>query len=197
MTGGLSSHMTLSSDICKHSMSHHSPNPDENNCVIVWFCDKGASTPPAIAATPVPALPPPIAVNTYPAVPAPPSGQSASETLYTNGVHQYQGDSLPTVSDSSDFWSTLWLKLEIYISATLCWDYLHLSSSVSLSFLGFFLFLCSYASCSSESCFGSSSTGLYWNAALHWWGIRVCTLSYIRTLSYIVGNLYRLNCWLW
>ncbi|XP_058260531.1 CUGBP Elav-like family member 3 isoform X2 [Hemibagrus wyckioides] len=50
----------------------------------------GASTPPAIAATPVPALPPPIAVNSYPAVPAPPSGQSASETLYTNGVHQYQ-----------------------------------------------------------------------------------------------------------
>ncbi|XP_053087249.1 CUGBP Elav-like family member 3 isoform X2 [Pangasianodon hypophthalmus] len=53
----------------------------------------GASTPPAIAATPVPTLPPPIAVNSYPAVPAPPSGQSASETLYTNGVHQYQAQS--------------------------------------------------------------------------------------------------------
>ncbi|KAL0166693.1 hypothetical protein M9458_038537, partial [Cirrhinus mrigala] len=48
------------------------------------------STPPAIAATPVPALPPPIAVNSYPPVPAPPNGQSASETLYTNGVHPYQ-----------------------------------------------------------------------------------------------------------
>ncbi|TSO05399.1 CUGBP Elav-like family member 3 [Bagarius yarrelli] len=53
----------------------------------------GASTPPAIAATPVPTLPPPIAVNSYPAVPAPPSGQSASEALYTNGVHQYQAQS--------------------------------------------------------------------------------------------------------
>uniref|UniRef100_A0A8B9LUJ5 CUGBP Elav-like family member 3 n=1 Tax=Astyanax mexicanus TaxID=7994 RepID=A0A8B9LUJ5_ASTMX len=50
----------------------------------------GTSTPPAIAATPVPALPPQIAVNSYPPVPAPPSGQSASEALYTNGVHPYQ-----------------------------------------------------------------------------------------------------------
>lgn len=85
-------------------MSYHYYNPDDNNVhVIVWFCNKGASTPPAIAATPVPTLPPPIAVNTYPAVPAPPSGQSASETLYTNGIHQYQGEAPPTVSDSSDF----------------------------------------------------------------------------------------------
>ncbi|KAI2653054.1 CUGBP Elav-like family member 3 [Labeo rohita] len=53
----------------------------------------GTSTPPAIAATPVPALPPPIAVNSYPPVPAPPNGQSASETLYTNGVHPYQAQS--------------------------------------------------------------------------------------------------------
>uniref|UniRef100_A0A4W4EMZ9 RRM domain-containing protein n=1 Tax=Electrophorus electricus TaxID=8005 RepID=A0A4W4EMZ9_ELEEL len=52
----------------------------------------GTSTPPAIAATPVPALPPPIALNSYPPVPAPPSGQSASETLYTNGVHPYQAN---------------------------------------------------------------------------------------------------------
>ncbi|KAG7225492.1 hypothetical protein INR49_027487 [Caranx melampygus] len=51
----------------------------------------GTSTPPSIAATPVPALPPPIAVNSYPSVPAPPNGQSATETLYTNGVHAYQG----------------------------------------------------------------------------------------------------------
>uniref|UniRef100_A0A3B3VEK7 Cugbp, Elav-like family member 3a n=1 Tax=Poecilia latipinna TaxID=48699 RepID=A0A3B3VEK7_9TELE len=51
----------------------------------------GTSTPPSIAATPVPALPPPIAVNSYPSVAAPPNGQSATETLYTNGVHAYQG----------------------------------------------------------------------------------------------------------
>ena len=51
----------------------------------------GTSTPPSIAATPVPALPPPIAVNSYPSVPAPPNGQSATEALYTNGVHAYQG----------------------------------------------------------------------------------------------------------
>lgn len=51
----------------------------------------GTSTPPSIAATPVPALPPPIAVNSYPSVPAPPSGQSATDALYTNGVHAYQG----------------------------------------------------------------------------------------------------------
>uniref|UniRef100_A0A3B3UMA7 CUGBP Elav-like family member 3 n=1 Tax=Poecilia latipinna TaxID=48699 RepID=A0A3B3UMA7_9TELE len=50
----------------------------------------GTSTPPSIAATPVPALPPPIAVNSYPSVAAPPNGQSATETLYTNGVHAYQ-----------------------------------------------------------------------------------------------------------
>lgn len=55
----------------------------------------GTNTPPAIA-TPVPALPP-IAVNSYPQVPAPPNGQSASETLYTNGVHPYQGKDLPSV----------------------------------------------------------------------------------------------------
>uniref|UniRef100_A0AAY4DKY4 RRM domain-containing protein n=1 Tax=Denticeps clupeoides TaxID=299321 RepID=A0AAY4DKY4_9TELE len=53
----------------------------------------GTSTPPAIAATPVAALPPPIAVNSYTALPAPPNGQSATETLYTNGVHPYQAQS--------------------------------------------------------------------------------------------------------
>uniref|UniRef100_A0A8C1GD89 CUGBP Elav-like family member 3 n=1 Tax=Cyprinus carpio TaxID=7962 RepID=A0A8C1GD89_CYPCA len=52
----------------------------------------GTNTPPAIAATPVPALPPPMAVNSYSQLPAPPNGQSASETLYTNGVHPYQGE---------------------------------------------------------------------------------------------------------
>ncbi|XP_013888642.1 CUGBP Elav-like family member 3 [Austrofundulus limnaeus] len=53
----------------------------------------GTSTPPSIAATPVPALPPPIAVNSYPSVAAPPNGQSATDTLYTNGVHTYQAQS--------------------------------------------------------------------------------------------------------
>ncbi len=56
----------------------------------------GTSTPPSIAATPVPALPPPIAVNSYPSVPAPPNGQSATEALYTNGVHAYQGTAVPS-----------------------------------------------------------------------------------------------------
>ncbi|XP_048086365.1 CUGBP Elav-like family member 3 isoform X8 [Alosa alosa] len=51
------------------------------------------STPPTLAATPVSALPPPIALNSYPPVPAPPNGQSASESLYTNGVHPYQAQS--------------------------------------------------------------------------------------------------------
>nr|XP_057904019.1 CUGBP Elav-like family member 3-B isoform X3 [Doryrhamphus excisus] len=53
----------------------------------------GTSTPPSIAATPVPALPPPIALSSYPSVPAPPNTQSATETLYTNGVHAYQAQS--------------------------------------------------------------------------------------------------------
>lgn len=51
----------------------------------------GTNTPPTIAATPVPALPPPIGVNGYSSVPAPTNGQQATETLYTNGVHPYQG----------------------------------------------------------------------------------------------------------
>ena len=50
----------------------------------------GTNTPPAIAATPVSALPPPLGVNGYSSVPAPTSGQQ-TETLYTNGVHTYQG----------------------------------------------------------------------------------------------------------
>ncbi|XP_058474423.1 CUGBP Elav-like family member 3 isoform X1 [Solea solea] len=53
----------------------------------------GTSTPPSMAATPVPALPPPIALNSYPSVPAPPNGQSATEALYTNGIHAYQTQS--------------------------------------------------------------------------------------------------------
>uniref|UniRef100_A0A3B3D746 Cugbp, Elav-like family member 3a n=1 Tax=Oryzias melastigma TaxID=30732 RepID=A0A3B3D746_ORYME len=66
----------------------------------------GTSTPPSIAATPVPALPPPIAVNSYPSVPAPPSGQSATEALYTNGVHAYQGAEPSRLSSSH---SVVWL----------------------------------------------------------------------------------------
>ncbi|XP_046700250.1 CUGBP Elav-like family member 3 isoform X1 [Silurus meridionalis] len=76
--------------------NHVYQSPDEDIISIKsvgYFYDKGASTPPAIAATPVPTLPPPIAVNSYSALPAPPSGQSASEALYTNGVHQYQAQS--------------------------------------------------------------------------------------------------------
>uniref|UniRef100_A0A3P8XPB1 Cugbp, Elav-like family member 3a n=1 Tax=Esox lucius TaxID=8010 RepID=A0A3P8XPB1_ESOLU len=59
----------------------------------------GTSTPPTMAATPVPALPPPLS---YPQVPAPPNGQSASETLYTNGVHSYQGSSLSLFEATSE-----------------------------------------------------------------------------------------------
>uniref|UniRef100_A0A4W5RA70 Cugbp, Elav-like family member 3a n=1 Tax=Hucho hucho TaxID=62062 RepID=A0A4W5RA70_9TELE len=55
---------------------------------IASLTTSGTSTPPNMAATPVPALPPPL---NYPPVPAPPNGQPASETLYTNGVHSYQG----------------------------------------------------------------------------------------------------------
>lgn len=54
----------------------------------------GTNTPPTIA-TPVPALPP--IVNSYPQVSAPPNSQSATEALYTNGVHPYQGKDLPPV----------------------------------------------------------------------------------------------------
>lgn len=52
----------------------------------------GTNTPPTIAATPVPTLPPPIGVNGYSSVPAPTNGQQATEALYTNGVHPYQGN---------------------------------------------------------------------------------------------------------
>lgn len=51
----------------------------------------GTSTPPSIAATPVPALPQPIAVSGYTSAVAPPNVQSATEALYANGVHAYQG----------------------------------------------------------------------------------------------------------
>lgn len=57
----------------------------------VQFMPAGTNTPPTIAATPVSALPPPIGVNGYGSVPAPTNGQQGTETLYTNGVHTYQG----------------------------------------------------------------------------------------------------------
>uniref|UniRef100_A0A8B9KG85 CUGBP Elav-like family member 3 n=1 Tax=Astyanax mexicanus TaxID=7994 RepID=A0A8B9KG85_ASTMX len=50
----------------------------------------GTNTPPSIAATPVPALPPPIALNGYSPVPTAANGQSASETIYANGIHPFQ-----------------------------------------------------------------------------------------------------------
>ncbi|XP_041758862.1 CUGBP Elav-like family member 3 isoform X5 [Coregonus clupeaformis] len=57
---------------------------------IASLTTSGTSTPPTMAATTVPALPPPLS---YPPVPAPLNGQSASETLYTNGIHSYQAQS--------------------------------------------------------------------------------------------------------
>ncbi|XP_072535984.1 CUGBP Elav-like family member 3 isoform X3 [Salminus brasiliensis] len=45
------------------------------------------------SATPLPALPPPMGVNGYSPVPAPANGQSASETIYTNGIHPFQAQS--------------------------------------------------------------------------------------------------------
>ncbi|XP_039623382.1 CUGBP Elav-like family member 3 isoform X1 [Erpetoichthys calabaricus] len=56
----------------------------------VW---QGTSTPPTIAATPVPALPAPIGVNGYSPVPTQANGQAASETIYANGVHPYPAQS--------------------------------------------------------------------------------------------------------
>lgn len=57
---------------------------------MMWSVSTGTNTPPTIAATPVPAIPPPIGVNGYSNIPAPTNGQQ-TETLYTNGVHPYQG----------------------------------------------------------------------------------------------------------
>lgn len=62
----------------------------------------GTNTPPAIAATPVPAIPPPIGVNGYSSVPAPTNGQQATEALYTNGVHPYQGTSPSKASKNTE-----------------------------------------------------------------------------------------------
>ncbi|KAK3508207.1 hypothetical protein QTP70_017696, partial [Hemibagrus guttatus] len=96
----------VSTDLLLHHHTHHpTPQPASDDLsskpkakpnptpIASITPSSGANTPPAIAATPVPTLPPPIAVSSYPAVPAPPSGQSASEALYTNGVHQYQAQS--------------------------------------------------------------------------------------------------------
>lgn len=61
----------------------------------------GASTPPSMAGTPVPALPPPLTVNSYASLPAPPNGHSATEALYTNGVHAYQGRATTSFTEES------------------------------------------------------------------------------------------------
>ncbi|XP_066577135.1 CUGBP Elav-like family member 3 isoform X1 [Amia ocellicauda] len=53
----------------------------------------GTSTPPTLAATPVPALPAPLGVNGYSPVPTQANGQAGSEAIYTNGVHAYQAQS--------------------------------------------------------------------------------------------------------
>uniref|UniRef100_A0A8C2ZZC8 Cugbp, Elav-like family member 3a n=1 Tax=Cyclopterus lumpus TaxID=8103 RepID=A0A8C2ZZC8_CYCLU len=53
----------------------------------------GTSTPPSMAGTPVPSLPPPLTLNSYASLPALANGQSATEALYTNGVHAYQAQS--------------------------------------------------------------------------------------------------------
>ncbi|XP_042611435.1 CUGBP Elav-like family member 3 isoform X2 [Cyprinus carpio] len=51
--------------------------------------ERGANTPPTIAATPISALPP---LNGYSPVPATNNGQPVSE-IYSNGVHPYQAQS--------------------------------------------------------------------------------------------------------
>ncbi|XP_067169525.1 CUGBP Elav-like family member 3 [Apteryx mantelli] len=53
----------------------------------------GTSTPPAIAATPVPAIPAPLSVNGYSPVPAQPPGPPTSDAIYANGVHPYPAQS--------------------------------------------------------------------------------------------------------
>ncbi|XP_058875813.1 CUGBP Elav-like family member 3 isoform X5 [Acipenser ruthenus] len=59
----------------------------------------GTSTPPTLAATPVPALPAQMGVNGYSAVPTQPSGQGASESIYSNGVHPYPAQSPASTVD--------------------------------------------------------------------------------------------------
>ncbi|TNN59948.1 CUGBP Elav-like family member 3 [Liparis tanakae] len=53
----------------------------------------GTSTPPSMAGTPVPSLPPPLTLSGYASLPGLANGQSATEALYTNGVHAYQAQS--------------------------------------------------------------------------------------------------------
>ncbi|KAK6471330.1 CUGBP Elav-like family member 3, partial [Huso huso] len=59
----------------------------------------GTSTPPTLAATPVPALPAQMGVNGYSAVPTQSSGQGASESIYSNGVHPYPAQSPASTVD--------------------------------------------------------------------------------------------------
>lgn len=59
----------------------------------------------------------------------------------------------------------LWLNVQFFISVT-CFVV-----CVGIPYISLHPFL-SYTSCSSEPCLGSSSAGVHWNAALHWWGIQ-------------------------
>ncbi|XP_057203589.1 CUGBP Elav-like family member 4 isoform X5 [Triplophysa rosa] len=58
----------------------------------------GTSTPPGLSATGVPSITGPITVNGFSALPHQTNGQTASETIYTNGIHPYPAQS-PTVTD--------------------------------------------------------------------------------------------------
>ncbi|XP_076215831.1 LOW QUALITY PROTEIN: CUGBP Elav-like family member 3 [Aptenodytes patagonicus] len=59
-----------------------------------WIRDpKGTSTPPAMAATPVPAIAAPLSVNGYSPVPAQPAGPPAPEAVYAGGVPPFPAQS--------------------------------------------------------------------------------------------------------
>lgn len=55
----------------------------------------GTSTPPAMAATPVPAIAAPLSVNGYSPVPAQPAGPPAPEAVYASGVPPFPGACRP------------------------------------------------------------------------------------------------------
>lgn len=159
-------------------MLSHSCLMEDYSCSAVQFCvsrtykieinavtlksSAGTSTPPSIAATPVPALPPPIAVNSYPSVPAPPNGQPATETLYTNGVHAYQGTGIASYTDYSCI---------LRFTNLLC--SIHITLNISNNIHDFFFLLCCklLTTCwlcySSESCAGPPAASLYRHAALY------------------------------
>lgn len=61
-----------------------------NDSTVYLFA--GTSTPPGISATAVPSIATPIGVNGFSALPPQSNGQSASEPIYTNGIHPYPGE---------------------------------------------------------------------------------------------------------